>query len=135
MDLDWLVDKKCSRVASIAQGVFGFEFGDSGINVACAWRIVDNGHIAAAHRDHGQMYGHSSPVDAASRAFELLNGRPVLTGHADDLLGDIRVEFEGSVTLEIFNDSSGFEAWTMTDPNKYVWFAASGGEISGYPGA
>jgi len=135
MDLDWLIGRRCSRIASIAEGVFAFELGDCGINVACAWRIVENGNVVAAHRDHGQQYGHSEPIDVSARAFELLKGRPVLSGYADDLIGDIHIDFEGSCTLEIFNDSSGFEAWTMTEPSKYVWFAATGGEINGYPGA
>ena len=135
MDLDWLIGKACSRITVIAEGVFAFEFGDGIINVACAWRILDKGHIALAHRDHRQPYGRAVPIDAPVAAMRLLSGKPVVAAFAQERIGDIRVEFEDSYVLEVFNDSSGYEAWSMTDPEKYVWVAASGGDVSGYPGA
>ena len=135
MDLQWLIGKTCSRVTATAEGIFAFEFGDGIINLACAWRILNKGHIALAHRDHGQPYGRGVPIDAPATAMQLLNGRPVVAAFANDTIGDVRVEFEGLYVLEVFNDSSGYEAWSITDPKNYVWVATSGGEVSGYPGA
>jgi len=135
MDLNWLIGKTCTRIDAISEGVFSFEFGDCGINVACAWRLVENGQVALADRDHGQPYGLGVPINTPVRGMQLLGARRVVAAVADDVIGDIRIEFERSLVFEVFNDSSGYEAWSMTTPDKYVWVAASGGEISGYPSA
>lgn len=133
--LDWMVGKQCTRVYEAAQGCFTFEIGGGGLNTACAWRLVVDGRLAVAHRDHKQKFGLPAPLNACARVMELIGARTITEAVMDTAIGDIVITFDGSQRLEVFNDSSGYEGWTMADPEKYVLFAASGGEVSGYPGA
>jgi hypothetical protein len=132
--LDWLIGKTCTRVSCPAAATFVFEFGEYCVAVECSWRIVDRGRLAIAHRDHGQDPSSGATIDASAGASELLLGKRVVAAYADDAIGDIRVAFEGPRMLEVFNDASRAEAWTLSGPNKYVWVAGTGGEISGHPG-
>ena len=132
MDVEWLTGQVCTRVHEHYTGNFTFEFTGGRAAVDCAWRIVRDGHLALAHRDHGQQFGLPAPVDAAREATALLAGRPICAGRIDTVLGDVVLEFEGGVRLDVFNDSSGYEGWNMSGPNGTSLVAGSGGEVSSY---
>ena len=132
MHVEWLVGQVCTRVHEHYTGNFTFEFSDGRAAVDCAWRIVRDGRLALAHSDHGQQFGLPAPVDAVRQAMALLAGRPIRGGRIDMALGDVVLEFEGGVRLDVFNDSSGYEGWNMSGPNGTSLVAASGGEVRSY---
>jgi hypothetical protein len=66
---------------------------------------------------------------------DALNGHKIIAAELNPNVGDITITFEGSRRLEVINDCTGYEGWTLMGPDKYVLIAASGGEVSGYPGA
>jgi hypothetical protein len=132
--LEWMIGKRCTSVYENAEGCFTFEIGGGGLHTTCAWRVVVDGRLAVAHRDHKQRFGLPAPLDACASVMEFVGGREITDALVDPVIGDIVITFAENRKLEVFNDSAGYEGWTMGAPDKYVLFAASGGEVSGYPG-
>jgi Family of unknown function (DUF6188) len=128
----WLRGQVCTRVHAHYPGNFTFELSGGRAAIDCAWRIVRGGRVALSHSDHGQRFGHQENVDASREAAALLSGRAVIGGRIDTALGDVVLEFEGGVRLEVFNDAGGYEGWTMTGPDGTTLLAASGGEVSSF---
>jgi hypothetical protein len=81
------------------------------------------------------MFGLKAPYDACAEVMEFLAGRKIVAADLDTTIGDITITFEGNRKLEVINDSTGYEGWTLMAPDKYMLVAASGGEVSGYPSA
>jgi hypothetical protein len=50
-------------------------------------------------------------VDGEQRANALLTLRRVAGVEADELTGDLRIDFGDDVRLDLFNNSSGYEGW------------------------
>jgi hypothetical protein len=134
-ELQWMVGAKCTKVDEYVEGCFRFEIGAGAMNIACAWRVLRDGRLAVAHRDHKQKFGLKASYDACAGAMDFLGGRKILSAEVNHDIGDIKIVFEGNHLLEVINDSAGHEGWTLMGPDKYVLFAASGGEVSGHPGA
>jgi len=131
-ELKWLLGKSCTQAQEHAPGCFTFDFGNGHLVVECAWRIIVGDRLTAAGRDHGQMFGLKSPFDACASAMGTIGNRRVTAAEFHPTLGDLTIEFEGGSRLELINDSSGYEAWSLRDPNGYTLFTANGGEVSGY---
>ena len=94
------------------------------------WRVVKDGTIRLGHCDHQQQFGQSEPLDAQLLASELAGGRVVAEARALQGTGDLVVEFDGDVRLEVFNNSSGYEGWTASAPDGRVLIACGGGELT-----
>ncbi len=108
--------------------VFGFGTGVS-LRVAAPWRIVANGAIALGHEDDGQRFGLPRPVDGAARALDLLRSRLVTVFDVADVTADARVEFGDGILLDVFNSSSGYEGWTLSDGTGRLLVAQGGGRL------
>ena len=132
MDVSWLQGERCTAVEHSAPGEFLFHFGAAGLRLSCAWRLRQDGRIILAHADHGQRFGLPAPVDVPAAALAHLAGRVIVGGRIEDHVGDIILEFSEGCRLEVFNDSSGYEGWSMTAPDGTQLIAASGGEVSSY---
>ena len=129
--LDWLVGRVVTDVSLDDQGqqwllVFG---DDSRLSLACPWQIIAKGRVSLASGDHGQQYGLPAPIDASARATELLGGRAIEKVSVDQASADLRIEFAGAVQIRTFNDSSGYEAWTLTGPKGDLYVAQGGGNV------
>lgn len=72
--------------------------------------------------------GRPAPVNAREEALLLLHGHRISTVRIDEQRGDLTLEFEGNIVLEIITDSSGYESWSLRAPGKHV-VAFSGGNI------
>jgi hypothetical protein len=117
----------CTRVELYAEHSWSFDFeGKFGINVQCPWRIVNESGIALGAEDHEQKFGLPKPVDGASLAQQLLSSVALEEVVVIEKTGDINLVFESGVSLEIFNDSSGFEGWNCA--------TASGRQVIGMGG-
>lgn len=82
------------------------------------WRILAEARIAFADTDHGQRFGLAEPIDGETRANELIGRRPVTSVEIRPPASDLILGFEGDVTAELFNGSSGYEAWQADFPEE-----------------
>jgi hypothetical protein len=109
---------------------WAFDFGDGvGMAVSVPWRIVTAHGVALTDADDGQRFGLPAPVDAALKANELVRGRRVTSFDVELRTADIRVTLDGDVTLQLFNNSSGYEGWraTFTDDGRTITAVGTGG--------
>jgi hypothetical protein len=107
-----------------------FDFGDGYLlQVTSPWRITDARRVALGHLDHRQQFGLSEPVDGQSAALALLKDRRVIYAVVLEVTGDLQLDFEQHNRLEVFNESSGYEAWTLSSPDGRMLVALGGGEV------
>lgn len=83
----------------------------------CPWRIVAEGKIAVTDTDDGQMFGHGTPVSGVETAWAMLANKKVLAIEVAPITGDLTLEFEQTTWLQLFNGSSGHEAWVAEVKN------------------
>lgn len=111
--------------------VFGMRGRDWGctIVVASPWRVIADGRTACSAEDDSQMFGRTDPFDALNEANSLLNGRSALAVDLDIVTADLRIEFGSGVQLDVFNMSSGYEAWiaSFQDGGASLDLVATGG--------
>ena len=101
------------------------------------WRIVANGRVAFGDEDDGQQFGLSAPLDGEERAASELGERFVEALHIDEETGDLRIEFDGSTRIDVFNQSSGYEGWDAyytARGERWGVIALGGGELVIVPG-
>jgi hypothetical protein len=119
---------RCTGVTLYAPHSWSFDFeGQFGLNVQCPWRIVNEYGIALGSEDDGQQFGLSAPVDGAKIAIELLSVTPVKQLVVTDKTGDLLLEFESTVRLEVFNNSMGYEGWNCGTPSGLEIIGIGGG--------
>ena len=124
----WTIGTRCEAVAldeATREWLFRFSDG-SCLQVASPWRIIADGRIALGHGDHGQQFGRPEPVDGIAAANELLRGRSTESITIADQSSDLAIGFEGGRHLEVFNSSSGYEAW-MFNTADGRWVVGQGG--------
>jgi uncharacterized protein YndB with AHSA1/START domain len=68
-----------------------------------------------------------APVDAEAVAGELLGGREVIAAEIKAESADLVLTFEGKRRLELFNNSSGYEGWTLKGPDGRQVIGQGGG--------
>jgi hypothetical protein len=106
----WL-GQACTEILR-REGNWSFQFAEAGwVNVESPWRIIASGRVALAGEDDGQKFGLPEPLVAAERAKNLLAERKLTALEISPVSGDLRLSFEGMMILEVFNNSSGYEAW------------------------
>jgi hypothetical protein len=135
-DNDWaeqlvqkaLVSKKLVSAEMIVPGVWDFYFGETHVNVGSPWRIVAQ-HIQLGSCDHDQKFGLPEPVDAGRKALEMLRDRRIESVAIAPGSSDLRVCFQDEIVLEIFNHSSGYEGWNVSNSEGQV-IALGGGELA-----
>ena len=99
---------------------WNFHFGQGrNLGVGGRWRIVTEKGIALADQDDGHQFGHPQAVDGEALANKLLSSQRAEAVSVDQLTADLRITFGGGVRLDIFNNSSGYEAWQANlDPTE-----------------
>jgi|1185.fasta_scaffold102597_2 hypothetical protein len=111
-----------------------FRFGTTAsLRVAAPWRIVAHGRIELGCDDHRRKFGHPEPVDAVAMALALLGGRTVESFSVSPVSGDAIIDLAHGTRLEIFNSSSGYEAWVLAETNGRTFVAQGGGRLVEYP--
>ena len=70
-----------------------------------------------------------APVDAEAIAGELLGGREVIAAEIKPETADLVLTFEGERRLELFNNSSGYEGWTLNGSDGRRLIAQGGGTV------
>jgi hypothetical protein len=84
------------------------------------------GHVASTNSDNNQMFGLKSPVDAAQEAVRLLSGKKVVSVALNGGTADVRLVLSDETTLEVLNDSSGYEPWGFSSKGITLVATASG---------
>jgi len=103
-----------------------------GLRAYCPWRILVEGKIAHGNEDHAQHFGLAEPIDGAERSYNLLFNK-VITGVAiRDDTSDLTVHFSHQTTLEVLNNSSGYDGWQiwLGIGVRFVVVATGGGGIA-----
>jgi hypothetical protein len=89
--------------------------------------------IALTSSDDGQQFGLPAPVDAERDARLLLLGKHVVSGTIAKFTGDLSLVFADGTTLQLVQDSSGYEAWQAienTGGGRFTIIALGGGKIA-----
>ena len=80
------------------------------------WRLVIEGKTCISSFDHQQKYGLPAPIDAVNILRETLQDKLVRSAFLDHKTGDLRFEFAGDITLQVFSPTS-YEDWTIIFPD------------------
>jgi hypothetical protein len=118
----------CTAVTLYAPHSWSFDFeGRFGLNAHCPWRIVNEHGIALGSEDDAQKFGLPAPLNGAKVAMELLTLKPLKKLVITDKTGDLLLEFESEVRLEVFNNSSGYEGRNCGTPSGLEVIGMGGG--------
>jgi hypothetical protein len=108
------------------------------LNLECPWRLLVEGVIVFGGADHGHQFGLPAPVEGEVLAKKVLSTSPIMSIEVRTGTSDLAITFENGATLEAFNSSAGYEAWTIsdTDPLGFLAVAQGGGNLEVWlPGA
>lgn len=97
------------------------------INVGSQWRLIDREGVIVTDTDDGQWFGLSAPVDAPAVANEKLSDQKVVGFKFDGATGDLSINFDGGLILEIITNSFGYESWVMWLRGEHFAVGANGG--------
>ena len=133
-DVTWMVGLGY-RALVRGEHSWHFAFGAGASLVAeCPWRIIADGGIALGSVDDRQQFGLPAPVDAQVIADELLRGRQVTAIEIVPASSDLVLTFGGDRRLELFNNSSGYEGWSLSGPDGRRFIAQGGGQLVSFGG-
>ena len=128
---DALVGFTCTSVdKSEYSWHFGFADGEASLCLECAWRLRSDDSIAYGYQDDGQKFGLAEPVDGVALSKKLIGDSPIVLLAIRDGVGDLSIEFESGVRLDVFNASSGYEGWTFNVTNGLFVVAQGGGKLA-----
>jgi Family of unknown function (DUF6188) len=131
VDLSWIVGRVVREVAYFEVDYWRFVFEPwEYIQTGCLWRIVRDNRLILTSQDHGQQFGLPAPIDAGSKVMEEFASAPVRTVVLREATGDLLIEFEQGLRLEIISMSSGYEAWEVHGPGRVCFVAQGGGQMS-----
>jgi|SRR5262249_53336611 len=127
-ELAWLVEHRFESVNRREYDwVFVFDKNIT-LTVDCLWRLVENGRIRVTSQDEGQKFGLPSPVIPAEEINRRLAQSTVTAVELREGLLDLELHFSTGHVLQIIPDSSGYEAWHLSDGVR-VFIAVGGGEL------
>ena len=128
-ELAWLVGHSAQ---SLTRREFDWvlEF-DKGVHlvIACLWRLVDAGRIRVTSEDNGHQFGLPAPVDAAAEVNSRLAKASVAAVELREGTLDLELRFDSGHILQIIPDSSGYEAWELSNGSSQ-FVAVGGGELA-----
>jgi len=107
-----------------------FRFG-GGVTVATEseWRFIADGHILVTSSDHGHQFGLPSPVDAVAQVITRAGSHVVRAASISEITGDLHIDFEADLQLQLLQMSSGYESWRLSAPGLSV-ICGGGGRLA-----
>jgi len=109
-----LVGAALTRVERLPHKYWVFHFGKNvRLNIEAPWRLISKDSILVTREDDGQKFGLPAPVDAEAELRKRIEGHQVTAAATNRATSDLTLQFDNSFTLEVFNDSSGYECWTL----------------------
>jgi hypothetical protein len=130
--VDWLQGRSIQAVHFDEEtGEWIFDFGEHHVlQVAAPWRLLKEARIELGQCDHNRRFGPPAPVHAPTAVLEAVKGRSVVDASVADSTADLSVDFGAGVLLEVFNNSSGYEGWTLNAPGGRLLVAQGGGAFA-----
>jgi hypothetical protein len=129
VDFSWIVGLRCRELMR-GPHTWHFEFGaGTSLVTECPWRIIANSGIALGSVDDQQQFGLPVPIDAEAVAHKLLRGRQVTSVEVRPESSDLVLHFDSERRLELFNNSLGYEGWTLNGPDGKQIIAQGGGHL------
>jgi hypothetical protein len=104
---------------------------DRGVHlvIACLWRLVEAGRIRVTSEDDGHQFGVPVPVDAAAEVNRRIAKESVVAVELREGTLDLELRFKSGHILQIIPDSSGSEAWDLSNGSSQ-FIAVGGGELA-----
>jgi hypothetical protein len=127
---DSLRGAKLCKLEQPAKDVWAFSFEIAGLTIQCPWRIVTDGGVVLGGCDHDQQFGLPAPVDIMSETLRWLANRIVSAVEVDRVTGDLSVKFSPEAQIQAFNNSGGYEAWSLGTRGGLQVFALGGGKLA-----
>ncbi len=122
-----LQSTSCRRVSLDGEWYFSFE-NEAVLRAGCLWRLVVKQRVVLSSRDHGQIFGLKSPIDAAQEAMRILAGKQVTAVVLETGTADVKIQLADGTKLELLNDSSGYEPWGFSS-KAVTLVATAGGDV------
>ncbi len=127
-DVEWLIGH---RLESFERREYDWSVGfdnNAWLVVGCLWRLIESGRVRFTSQDDGQRFGLPAPVDAAMEVGRRLAGALIKTVELRDGTLDLEIRFESGHALQCIPDSSGYEAWHLSD-GATEFIAVGGGDL------
>jgi hypothetical protein len=128
-DFSWLVQH---RLQSLKRRDYDWVFvfdRDATLVVSCLWRLLEMRRVRFTSLDDGQKFGLPAPVDAAAEIGSRLVGVSVEAVELRDGVLDLEIRFNTGHILQVIPDSSGYEAWHLSDGSR-EFIAIGGGDLA-----
>jgi hypothetical protein len=84
--------------------------------------------------DHNHASACPAPVDAPTAVLEAVNGHSGIGATDADTTADLSVDFGAGVLRGVFNNSGGYEGWTLIVPGGRLLVAQGGGAFAKWTG-
>jgi hypothetical protein len=97
--------------------------------IACLWRLVEDGRIRFTGQDDGHQFGLPAPVDTAAEVNRRLVRASVEAVELRKGILDLELRFNTGHILQVIPDSSGYEAWNLSNGSSQ-FIAVGGGELA-----
>jgi hypothetical protein len=124
------IGMRCISIEKLQPVGWSFRFeGGTGIYISCPWRIVANGRIYLGHVDHEQQFGLPAPLDGQQKALEYLSSK-VVRVTIREITADLTIDFENGSSLEVFNNSGGYEGWNCLNAEGLQIIGMGGGGLT-----
>jgi hypothetical protein len=104
---------------------------DKGVHlvIVCLWRLVEAGRIRVTSADDGHPFGLPAPVDAAAEVNCRLAKASVAAVELREGTLDLELRFDSRHSFQIIPDSSGYEAWDLSNGSSQ-FIAVGGGDLA-----
>jgi hypothetical protein len=97
--------------------------------IECLWRLVGAGRIHLTSQDNAHQFGLADPVDAATEVNRRLAKASVVAVELREGTLDLEMRFDNGQIFQIVPDSSGYEAWNLSNGSSQ-FIAGGGGELT-----
>ena len=127
-DLDWMVTHHFQEAIRYeCDWAFAFDHGVC-VTAACLWRLLDNGRIRVTSQDDGHRFGLPATVDCVFEVNKRLAGAICTAIRLLEGTLDLEIKFASEHVLQLIPDSSGYEAWSVSDKSRQ-YIAVGGGDL------
>ena len=127
--LGWLVGRRFQSLSRLEYGWVAVFDRDVKIVIECLWRLVQSDRIQVTSEDDGQQFGLPAPLDAAAEVNARIAEAVIEAVEVRQGLLDLTLHFSTGHSLQIVPDSSGYEAWNVSNGSKQ-FIALGGGELA-----
>lgn len=130
-ELGFLNNQRCGEIRQLSGGGVVFQIGHYTLTVDAAWRITGPGGVLLSRSGQQHLFSAGAPVSAVELVRALIGQSQVIAAVADPRLGDLAIAFSGGLCLEVWNDASGADAWSLQGGTDDVWRGTPRGVVQG----